>query len=91
VERFLRSISTDRLERGAFRSVSELIAAPEEYIAMHNPNPKPFVWTAKANDILQKVIRANRKPGSRKNEALHVNGAGLGNAVTLRVVDADFT
>ena len=31
----------------------------------------PFVWTAKAHDILQKVIRANRRLSSRKNEALH--------------------
>ncbi|MBL8421273.1 MAG: IS630 family transposase [Dechloromonas sp.] len=71
VERFFRSISTDRLERGVFRSVPELIAAIKDYIAVHNQNPKPFVWTAKANDILQKVIRANRRIGSKKNEALH--------------------
>ncbi len=56
------------------RSVPELIAAIEEYIVVHNQNPKPFVWTAKANDILQKVIRANRKLGSKKNEALHYRG-----------------
>ena len=31
----------------------------------------PFVWTAKAHDILQKVIRANRRLSSKKNEALH--------------------
>jgi transposase len=71
VERFFRSISTDRLERGVFRSVPELISAIDEYIAVHNQNPKPFVWTAKANDILQKAIRANRKLVSKKNEALH--------------------
>jgi transposase len=71
VERFFRSITTDRLERGAFHSIPELIAAIEEYITLHNGNPKPFVWTAKANDILQKVIRANRRLGSRDNEALH--------------------
>jgi transposase len=71
VERFFRSISTDQLERGVFRSVAELIAAIEQYIAVHNQNPKPFVWTAKAKDILQKVIRANRRLGSKKNEALH--------------------
>ncbi|MBS0457530.1 MAG: IS630 family transposase, partial [Proteobacteria bacterium] len=70
VERFFRSITTDRLERGVFHSVPELIAAIEEYIALHNGNPKPFVWTAKANDILQKVIRANRRLGSKNNEAL---------------------
>ena len=71
VERFFRSISADRLERGVFCSVPELIAAIEDYITAHNQNPKPFIWTAKANDILQKVIRANRKLGSKKNEALH--------------------
>lgn len=57
VERFFRSISTDRLDRGVFRSVPELVTAIEEYITVHNQNPKPFVWTAKANDILQKVDR----------------------------------
>lgn len=71
VERFFRSISTDRLQRGVFRSVPELITAIEEYIAVHNQNPKPFIWTAKANDILQKVIRANRRISSKNNEALH--------------------
>ena len=71
VERFFRDITTEQLRRGVFRSVPELIAAIEEYIAAHNQNPKPFVWTAKANDILQKVIRANRRLGSKKNEALH--------------------
>ncbi|MBA2658055.1 MAG: IS630 family transposase, partial [Nitrosospira sp.] len=48
-----------------------LNAAIKEYIAMHNQSPKPFVWTAKANDILQKVIRANRHLSSKKNGALH--------------------
>lgn len=71
VQRFIRSISTDRLERGVFRRVPELVTAIDEYIAVHNRNPKPFVWTAKANDTLQKVIRANRKLGSKKNQALH--------------------
>jgi transposase len=71
VQRFFRRISTDRLERDIFRSVSELVAAIGEYVAMHNQNPKPFVWTAKANDILQKVIGANRLISSKKNEALH--------------------
>lgn len=73
VERFLRSISTDRLERAVFRSVPELTTAIEGYIAVHNQTPKPFVWAAKANDILQKVIRANRRLGSKKNEALDWN------------------
>jgi len=71
VERFFRSLSTDRLRRGVFRSVPQLINAIEQYIASHNENPKPFVWTAKAADILEKVIRANRRLSSKQNEALH--------------------
>lgn len=71
VERFLRSISTDRLERGVSRSVPELIVAIEECIAVHNQNSNLFVWTAKANDILQKVIRANSRLRSKKNDVLH--------------------
>ena len=71
VERFFRDLTNDRLRRGVFRSVPELIAAIKEFIATHNKKPKPFVWTAKANDILQKVIRANRCLSSKKNEALH--------------------
>jgi transposase len=71
VERFFRDITTEQLRRGVFRSVPELINAIKEYIAVHNQDPKPFVWTAKANDILQKVIRANRCLSSKKNEALH--------------------
>ena len=71
VERFFRDISENRLRRGVFTSVPELTAAIEEYIAVHNENPKPFIWTAKASDILQKVIRANSRLSSKKNEALH--------------------
>lgn len=47
--------------RSVFKSVSERSAAIGRYIAAHNKKPEPFVWTAKANDILQKVIRANRR------------------------------
>lgn len=71
VERFFRDLTTDRLRRGVFRSVPELIDAIEHYVAHHNEKPKPFIWTAKANDILQKVIRANQRLSSKQNEALH--------------------
>lgn len=58
VERFFRDITDKRIRRGIFTSVPELEAAINEYIAMHNANPKPFIWTAKAADILAKVTRA---------------------------------
>jgi hypothetical protein len=42
------------------RDVEELIMAIGDYIDRHNENPKPFLWTAKASDILEKVKRARR-------------------------------
>lgn len=71
VERFFRNITTDRLRRGVFTSVPELVAAIEEYVELHNINPKPFIWTASANDILEKVIRANSRLSSKQNGTLH--------------------
>ena len=58
VERFFRDLTAQRLRRGVFRDVEELVAAIGDYIAQHNANPKPFVWTAKASDVLEKVKRA---------------------------------
>jgi transposase len=58
VERFFRDITDKRIRRGVFTSVAELETAINEYIAAHNAEPKPFIWTAKASDILAKVTRA---------------------------------
>ncbi|MFH1891348.1 MAG: IS630 family transposase, partial [Candidatus Zixiibacteriota bacterium] len=35
--------------------VPELVATIEEYIQLNNENPKPFIWTKKAEEILEKV------------------------------------
>lgn len=60
VERFFRDLTANRLRRGVFRDVPEMVDAIEGYIDKHNENPKPFIWTAKANDILAKVKRAHK-------------------------------
>ena len=60
VERFFRDLTQNRLRRGVFRDVEELMTAIETYIDHHNDNPKPFIWTARAADILEKVKRARR-------------------------------
>ncbi len=70
VERFFRDITTERLRRGAFANVPVLIAAIDEYIAHHNTQPKPFIWTKSARDILQKVMRANSRLSSKQNATL---------------------
>ena len=61
VERFFRDLTENRVRRGVFRSVDELVDAIQAYIAHHNGDPKPFIWTAKACDILEKVKRARAK------------------------------
>ena len=58
VERFFRDLTVQRLRGDIFRSVAELEQAIEDYLRQHNHAPKPFIWTAKASDILAKITRA---------------------------------
>jgi len=60
VERFFRDLTQNRIRRGIFHSVEDLIAAIYEYLARHNEDPKPFIWTKTASDILEKVTRAHQ-------------------------------
>jgi transposase len=57
VERWFREITDKRIRRGAFRSVSELIAAIREYLSNHNQNPRVFIWTASVESILKKFAK----------------------------------
>src|SRR2546428_600505 len=57
VERWFRELTDKAIRRGVFRSVPELIAAIEDYLQTHNQDPQPFVWTASADSILEKVRR----------------------------------
>ena len=58
IERWFRDITEQRIRRGVFKSVGQLIAAIMDYIDHHNADPRTFTWTAKAADILEKVTRA---------------------------------
>lgn len=60
IERWFRDLTQNRIRNGVFRSVAELEQAIRDYIEHHNANPKSFVWTKKAEDILQKVARARK-------------------------------
>ena len=57
VERFFAAITEQRIRRGVFRSVGALEKAIMEYLAAHNEDPRPFVWTANADLILDRVKR----------------------------------
>jgi transposase len=60
VERFFGLITDEAIRRGVFHSVAELEAAIHAYLEQHNAEPKPFVWTAKAASILEKVVRGRK-------------------------------
>jgi transposase len=60
VERFFRDLSQNRLRRASFTSIEDLQLAIHDYIAHHNLDPKPYIWTAEAHDILAKVMRARQ-------------------------------
>jgi transposase len=60
VERFFAEITRKRIRRGVFRSVSELKTAIMECLENHNADPKPFIWTNSAGEILEKVARAKQ-------------------------------
>ena len=60
VERFFAEITRNRIRRAAFKSVAELKTAIMEYLEIHNADPKPFIWTKSAGQILEKVARAKQ-------------------------------
>ena len=57
VERFFRDLTDKCIRRGVFHSVKELVTTIIVSVEQHNKEPKPFIWTAKASDILEKVKR----------------------------------
>ena len=64
VERWFREITDQRIRRGTFRSVPELIAAIHEYLNNHNQNPRVFVWTASVERIMSKVAKSKEALGT---------------------------
>jgi transposase len=72
VERWFAELTNKQIRRGAFRSVPQLKAAIQEFIDAHQVNPKPFVWTKSADEILASIARfAQRTADARA--AQHVS------------------
>ncbi|MDR0535007.1 MAG: IS630 family transposase [Puniceicoccales bacterium] len=55
VERWFANITEQRIRRDSFPSLPALVRAIDEYILVHNQNPTPFVWTASADLILERI------------------------------------
>jgi len=71
VERWFALLTTKQLRRGVFRSVPQLKAAIQTFIDVHQENPKPFVWTKTADEILASIARfAERTADARALQLL---------------------
>ena len=57
VERWFRELTEKALRRGIFPSLPDLVGAIDDYLAVHNSDPRPFIWTASVEAILEKVGR----------------------------------
>ena len=57
VESFFAALNRRRLQRGVFHSLVDLQAAINRYLGEHNRKPKPFVWTADPDHIIEKLNR----------------------------------
>jgi transposase len=60
VERWFGELTGKRIRRGTFVSVADLVAAIEEYLVAWNTNPKPFIWTATVESIMEKLARCKQ-------------------------------
>jgi len=57
VEIWFNIITQRAIRRGTFRSVKDLVANIERFVKHSNANSAPFVWTATADSILEKIAR----------------------------------
>ena len=62
IERWFAELTNKRIRRDWFVSVEALSAAIEEFLAVWNENPKPFVWTATVDSIVTKLARCRQTP-----------------------------
>jgi hypothetical protein len=71
VERWFAELTMKQIRRGTFRSVPQLKAAIQEFVAAHQANPKHFVWTQSADEILASIARfAQRTVDARATQQM---------------------
>jgi putative transposase len=57
VEIWFNIITQRAIRRGTFRRVRDLVANIQSFVKNYNPDARPFVWTATADSILEKIAR----------------------------------
>lgn len=78
VERWFAELTMKQIRRGAYRSVPQLKAGIQEFIDAHHADPKPFVWTKSADEILASIARfAQRTADARAAQTMsRITGTG---------------
>ena len=66
VESFFAKLTRRRLKRGVFTGIADLQAAINRFLRETNDDPKPFIWTADPDAIIEKVRR-----GKQVLESIH--------------------
>ena len=66
MEGFFATLTKRRLKRPSFSSLVDLQAAINCYLAQANQDPRPCVWTAEPDSIIEKVRR-----GYQASQSLH--------------------
>jgi hypothetical protein len=61
VERWFAALTEKQLRRTSFRSTCQLEQTIREFLAVHNAQTKPFIWTKSADDILNSIARFCRR------------------------------
>ena len=58
---FFAKLTKHRLKRGVFKGIVDLQTAINRYLVETNDNPKPFIWTADPDAIIEKKVRRRKK------------------------------
>jgi transposase len=61
VERWFRELTDKAIRRGSFVSVPDLKRTIDAFLTAWNEDPKPFIWTATVEEIIEKIGRARAK------------------------------
>jgi transposase len=78
VERWFAVLTTKQLRRGAHRSVTQLETAIRDFIDAHHADPKPFVWTKTADEILASIARFAQRTADAQAAQLISRTTGTG-------------
>ncbi len=74
VERWFGLITQRAIRRGTFTSVADLIQKIDSFVQHYNRSSRPFVWTATADSILQKIARLCSYISGTPHERVIANG-----------------